>query len=100
MAAPGSNHYGYFFISYEFVYVGNRHGRNIHAKTSIENVHKCFTFCDCSEKLFGDVRVIFIPGRPRDIRNVGHVDCGFAQGTSTCESFLLDYDNFNRYIYL
>lgn len=26
MAAPGSTHYGYYFISYEFVYVGNRHG--------------------------------------------------------------------------
>lgn len=26
MAAPGSTHYGYFIISYEFVYVGNRHG--------------------------------------------------------------------------
>lgn len=26
MAIPGSAHYGYFFISYEFVYVGNRHG--------------------------------------------------------------------------
>lgn len=26
MAAPGSSHYGYFFISYEFVYVGNMHG--------------------------------------------------------------------------
>lgn len=28
MAAPGSTHYGYYFISYEFVYVGNRHVRN------------------------------------------------------------------------
>lgn len=27
MAAPGSTHYGYYFISYEFVYVGNRHGK-------------------------------------------------------------------------
>lgn len=26
MAAPGSTHYGYYVISYEFVYVGNRHG--------------------------------------------------------------------------
>lgn len=26
MAAPGSTHYGYYFISYEFVYVGNRYG--------------------------------------------------------------------------
>lgn len=25
-AAPGSTHYGYYIISYEFVYVGNRHG--------------------------------------------------------------------------
>ncbi|KAL3270846.1 hypothetical protein HHI36_021364 [Cryptolaemus montrouzieri] len=29
MAAPGSTHYGYYFISYQFVYVGNRHVRNI-----------------------------------------------------------------------
>jgi len=28
MAAPGSTHYGYYFISYEFVYVGNLHVRN------------------------------------------------------------------------
>ncbi|OXU21098.1 hypothetical protein TSAR_015355 [Trichomalopsis sarcophagae] len=27
-AAPGSIHYGYFLISYEFVYVGNTHVRN------------------------------------------------------------------------
>ncbi|XP_070497423.1 uncharacterized protein pasi2 [Chironomus tepperi] len=29
MAAPGSTHYGYYIISYEFVYVGNTHVRNI-----------------------------------------------------------------------
>ncbi|CAH0549471.1 unnamed protein product [Brassicogethes aeneus] len=28
MAAPGSAHYGYFIISYEFVYVGSKHVRN------------------------------------------------------------------------
>jgi len=28
MAAPGSTHYGYYIISYEFVYVGNIHIRN------------------------------------------------------------------------
>ncbi|XP_058818233.1 uncharacterized protein LOC131681453 isoform X4 [Topomyia yanbarensis] len=28
MAAPGSTHYGYYIISYEFVYVGNKHVRN------------------------------------------------------------------------
>lgn len=28
MAAPGSTHYGYYVISYEFVYVGNVHIRN------------------------------------------------------------------------
>jgi len=28
MAAPGSTHYGYYIISYEFVYVGNSHVRN------------------------------------------------------------------------
>lgn len=28
MSAPGSKHYGYYFISYEFVYVGNMHVRN------------------------------------------------------------------------
>ncbi|EAT38135.1 AAEL009936-PA [Aedes aegypti] len=28
MAAPGSTHYGYYIISYEFVYVGNIHVRN------------------------------------------------------------------------
>ncbi|XP_054006647.1 uncharacterized protein LOC128891261 [Hylaeus anthracinus] len=27
-AAPGSTHYGYYVISYEFVYVGNQHVRN------------------------------------------------------------------------
>lgn len=26
MAAPGSTHYGYYIISYEFVYVGSTHG--------------------------------------------------------------------------
>lgn len=29
MAAPGSTHYGYFLISYEFVYVGNTHGKKL-----------------------------------------------------------------------
>lgn len=29
MAAPGSTHYGYYIISYEFVYVGNMHVRNV-----------------------------------------------------------------------
>ncbi|CAO1369453.1 unnamed protein product [Diamesa serratosioi] len=29
MAAPGSTHYGYYIISYEFVYVGNYHVRNV-----------------------------------------------------------------------
>ncbi|CRK95967.1 CLUMA_CG009408, isoform A [Clunio marinus] len=29
MAAPGSTHYGYYIISYEFVYVGNNHVRNV-----------------------------------------------------------------------
>ncbi|KAJ8688428.1 hypothetical protein QAD02_024223 [Eretmocerus hayati] len=28
-AAPGSTHYGFYWISYEFVYVGNKHIRNI-----------------------------------------------------------------------
>ncbi|KAJ8942512.1 hypothetical protein NQ314_010065 [Rhamnusium bicolor] len=28
MAAPGSTHYGYYVISYQFVYVGSRHVRN------------------------------------------------------------------------
>lgn len=28
MAAPGSTHYGYYVLSYQFVYVGNRHVRN------------------------------------------------------------------------
>ncbi|XP_056640857.1 uncharacterized protein LOC130894958 [Diorhabda carinulata] len=28
MAAPGSTHYGYYVISFQFVYVGNRHVRN------------------------------------------------------------------------
>ncbi|CAL8115860.1 unnamed protein product [Orchesella dallaii] len=27
-AAPGSTHYGYYIISFDFVYVGNRHVRN------------------------------------------------------------------------
>lgn len=27
MAEPGTNHYGYYVISYQFVYVGNKHGR-------------------------------------------------------------------------
>ncbi|EDW38928.1 GL13813 [Drosophila persimilis] len=29
MAAPGSTHYGYYIISDEFVYVGNKHVRNM-----------------------------------------------------------------------
>ncbi|XP_077286675.1 protein pasi2 [Arctopsyche grandis] len=28
MAAPGSTHYGYYIISFEFVYIGNMHVRN------------------------------------------------------------------------
>lgn len=28
MASPGSTHYGYYLISYQFVYVGSRHVRN------------------------------------------------------------------------
>ncbi|XP_018568920.1 uncharacterized protein LOC108909160 [Anoplophora glabripennis] len=28
MAAPGSTHYGYYVLSYQFVYVGSRHVRN------------------------------------------------------------------------
>ncbi|KAE8738300.1 hypothetical protein FOCC_FOCC016224 [Frankliniella occidentalis] len=28
MAEPGSTHYGYYIISYQFVYVGNKHVRN------------------------------------------------------------------------
>lgn len=28
MTAKGSTHYGYYILSYEFVYVGNRHGNN------------------------------------------------------------------------
>lgn len=27
MAVPGSTHYGYYIISFEFVYVGNVHGK-------------------------------------------------------------------------
>lgn len=34
-AAPGSTHYGYYIISYEFVYVGNQNG----TQTS-EDTHK------------------------------------------------------------
>lgn len=29
MAAPGSTHYGFYFISYQFVYVGNRYGMHL-----------------------------------------------------------------------
>lgn len=29
LASPGSTHYGFYFISYQFVYVGNRHVRNV-----------------------------------------------------------------------
>lgn len=35
MAAPGSTHYGYYFISYEFVYVGNRHGMSKYTKSEL-----------------------------------------------------------------
>lgn len=28
-AAPGSTHYGYYIVSYEFVYVGSQHGKYI-----------------------------------------------------------------------
>jgi len=33
MAAPGSTHYGYYIISYEFVYVGNKHGKVFELET-------------------------------------------------------------------
>lgn len=43
MAAPGSTHYGYFLISYEFVYVGNRHGKLI-ASMLLTNLINFFNF--------------------------------------------------------
>lgn len=32
LAAPGSVHFGYYWISYDFVYVGNKHGKSIAQK--------------------------------------------------------------------
>lgn len=40
MAAPGSTHYGYYVISYEFVYVGSRHGEY----QLFFSFDKCFIF--------------------------------------------------------
>lgn len=39
-AAPGSTHYGYYVISYEFVYVGNRHGKKTRKSNAEENTGK------------------------------------------------------------
>jgi len=33
-ATPGSTHYGYYIISFDFVYVGNQHGEH-HIVTTI-----------------------------------------------------------------
>lgn len=40
LAAPGSTHYGYYIISYEFVYVGNRHGKFLLYSMAIKT-HYC-----------------------------------------------------------
>jgi hypothetical protein len=29
-ATPGSTHYGYYLISFDFVYVGNKHGKYVY----------------------------------------------------------------------
>lgn len=34
MAVPGSTHYGYYIISFEFVYVGSVHGKNSNLSTN------------------------------------------------------------------
>lgn len=43
MAAPGSTHYGYYVISYEFVYVGSRHGKN----SFRDPIVLCLVYCFC-----------------------------------------------------
>lgn len=66
MAAPGSTHYGYYFISYEFVYVGNRHGMyhcnpliylSIHLKL-ICLIWRCHLLIFCCLSLLFSVRNI------------------------------------------
>lgn len=44
MAAPGSTHYGYFLISYEFVYVGNKHGNWSKIKSIVYTNNVIFLF--------------------------------------------------------
>lgn len=51
MAAPGSTHYGYYVISYQFVYVGSRHGILIVAVS----YYQFLTLSIFSEKCLGDV---------------------------------------------
>lgn len=44
MAAPGSTHFGYYFISYQFVYVGNKHGE-LHIWDYIQSSELSFSLC-------------------------------------------------------
>lgn len=60
MAAPGAVHYGYYFISYEFVYVGNRHGKsriefNRKKKSSVLRIHFQNIFVSRSSQFAGHV---------------------------------------------
>lgn len=43
MAAPGSTHYGYYVISYQFVYVGSRHGKVQQYPFTVKQMFSCYT---------------------------------------------------------
>lgn len=85
MAAPGSVHYGYYFISYEFVYVGNRNGnwhlnRPIDSQVFMIHFFLSWPISSFSSEYLGDVCAIFIAGRNRTIPHDDSIDCRSAKG--------------------
>lgn len=58
MAAPGSVHYGYYILSYQFVYVGNSYGKQINLNFNLLEL-RCKILCFSTQR-FGDVCLIFI----------------------------------------
>lgn len=63
MAAPGSTHYGYYIISYEFVYVGNNHVRNALVIFALFSVlAACVTFVT-SVMLIIALRKVSVPSK-------------------------------------
>lgn len=82
MAAPGSTHYGYYFISYEFVYVGNRHGKfNTSQRGTLHQFRSILMIfiSNSSSEYSRNVRTVFIPRGTRCVRNINNADCSIAK---------------------